>query len=84
MYSNAKSLKAACQSSDMKSYASSLETYASAIGSAGTTMGNIIDVGSSRKACNFSITAISTPIALLFGQYDVHCLSSWHDEPYRS
>ena len=33
-------------------------------------------VSSSKKACNFSIIAISASIALLFGQCDAHCLSS--------
>ena len=41
-------------------------------------------VGSSKQACNFSITVISASIALLFVQCDARCLSSWHDEPHRS
>ena len=41
-------------------------------------------VSSSKKACSISITAISASIALLFGQCDAPCLSSWHDVPHCS
>ena len=42
------------------------------------------NVGSPRKARNLSIMAISASIALLFGQCDAHCFSSWHDDRHRS